>query len=77
MKLCRFQGWTSYWNTIYLDPKYLTDERLIRHEMTHIKQMEEEGKFKFTCRYLWWTLKYGYQDNPYEVEARASEEFKP
>jgi len=39
--------------------------------------MEEEGKFKFTCRYLWWTLKYGYQDNPYEVEARASEEFKP
>ncbi len=77
MKLCRFQGWTSYWNTIYLDPKYLTDERLIRHEMTHIKQMDEEGKFKFTCRYLWWTLKYGYQDNPYEVEARASEEFKP
>jgi len=72
MKLCRFQGWTSYWNVIYLDPEMDTPA-LRRHEMCHIKQMEEEGKIVFTVKYIYWTMKYGYQNNPYEVEARQKE----
>ena len=73
MKLCRFQGWTSYWNTIYLDPTHINDERLIRHEMTHINQMQQDGKFIFTCKYMFWSIKYGYWNNPYEIEARKRE----
>tara|TARA_R110002126_G_scaffold255711_2_gene398764 strand:- start:8265 stop:8534 length:270 start_codon:yes stop_codon:yes gene_type:complete len=73
MKLCKFQGWTSFWNVIYLDPEYLQDEKLIKHEMTHIKQINEEGKIKFSIKYLFWTCRYGYWNNPYEVEARLAE----
>jgi hypothetical protein len=63
MKLCGFQGWTSFWNVIYLDPDHMDDEKLIRHE----------GRLKFSVKYLYFTLRYGYWNNPYEIEAREAE----
>ena len=68
-----FKGWTSFWNTIYLHPDHLGDEPLIRHEMAHIDQINREGRLKFAIKYLYFTIRYGYWDNPYEVEARAAE----
>jgi len=73
MKLCGFKGWTSFWNTIYLDPEHLDDEPLIRHEMAHIDQIQRDGKIVFTLKYLFWTVRYGYWNNPYEIEARQKE----
>ena len=68
-----FKGWTSFWNTIYLHPDHLGDKPLIRHELKHIEQIEAEGRLKFGIKYLYYTIKYGYWNNPYEVEARAAE----
>lgn len=70
---CGFKGWTSFWNTIYVLPGYEKDEPLLRHERKHLEQIDREGKLKFSVKYLYWLLKYGYWQNPYEVEARQAE----
>lgn len=73
MKLCGFQGWTSFWDVIYLDPNHMDDKKLIRHEMKHIEQIKTEGRLKFAVKYVYYTIRHGYWNNPYEVEARKAE----
>lgn len=43
---------------------------LYKHEQAHIEQVKRDGRFKFICKYLYYNIKYGYKNNPYEVEAR-------
>ena len=44
MRACGFQGWTSFWNTIYMAPGYELHEALLRHERKHLEQMQRDGK---------------------------------
>lgn len=46
---------------------------LYNHELVHIEQVRREGRIKFICKYLFYNMKYGYYNNPYEVEARKGE----
>ena len=73
MKLCGFAGWSSFWRTIYVLPGFEHDQRLLRHERCHLDQIERDGRLLFSIKYSWWTIRYGYLNNPYEVEARAAE----
>ena len=73
MRACKFDGWASFWRTIYVMPGFEHDERLLRHERCHLEQIEHDGRILFAFKYSWWTLRYGYYMNPYEVEARAAE----
>lgn len=79
MRLCGFHGWASFWRVAYVLPGYENDQRLIRHEMKHLEQIERDGRLVFSIKYLYWLARHGYRDNPYEVEARAAEsiETKP
>ena len=52
--------------------KDVTD-RLFRHEMEHIYQVREEGWFRFYITYLIHSHKYGYENIPYEMQAREVE----
>ena len=52
---------------VYLKEPLKASDRLIRHEMIHVAQ-----GFKLRT-YLWWWLKRGYKNNPFEREARARE----
>jgi hypothetical protein len=52
----------------------LQDERLIKHEREHARQIEEHGVIGFYARYLWFTLRHGYRNNPLEVSARKAED---
>lgn len=70
---CGFKGWTSFWNTIYVIPGYEKFEPLLRHECKHLEQIGRDGRLLFALKYSWWTLRYGYWLNPYEVEAREAE----
>lgn len=64
-------GWTSLWDTIYYaKADYMVRPDLIAHERCHINQMNRDGKFTFMVKYCYYLLRYGYKDNPYEVEAR-------
>lgn len=73
MKACGFAGWTSFWSTVYVLAGHETDQRLLRHERCHLDQIQREGRICFAVRYLWWLVRYGYQANPYEIEARSAE----
>ena len=44
---------------------------LFRHELEHAYQQVREGVIFFYLKYFWYSLRYGYQDNPFEVAARA------
>lgn len=43
------------------------------HELTHIEQYKRMGILPFLCRYTWYSIKYGYYNNPLEKEARENE----
>lgn len=46
------------------------DEELLYHEKVHIRQQLRGLIVFFLIKYLYYLVKYGYWDNPYEVEAR-------
>ena len=73
MRLCGLRGWTSLWGTIYMWPGYETSHRLLRHEACHLEQIDRDGRIWFCVRYVAWLIRYGYRNNPYEIEARRAE----
>ena len=52
---------------------FLADECWVKHELCHIKQFAEHGYVGFIIKYLWESLKVGYYNNKFEVEAREAE----
>lgn len=52
---------------------FLKDERWVKHELAHVEQYKKHGVLKFLTLYLWYSMKYGYYNNPFEVEAREKE----
>lgn len=73
MRVCGFAGWASYWGTVYIAAGFEGDQGLIRHESKHLEQMARDGRVLFTVKYLYWLCRYGYFNNPYEVEARKAQ----
>lgn len=63
--------------TIYLHntkrEDFLLDARWVKHEMAHIEQYKRLGIVKFLFLYTWYSMKYGYHNNPFEIEAREKE----
>ena len=49
-------------------------KRIFRHELEHGYQQIREGVIKFYLKYFYYSLRYGYHLNPYEIEARKAEE---
>ncbi len=62
----------TFGKTIVVHPSVRITERLIRHELAHVRQWEE-NRWTFPLRYVVSHFRHGYHDNPYEVEARAAE----
>lgn len=55
-------------NILTIGEPYITDIHY-KHEYCHIKQVRREGRLKFIIKYLYYNIKYGYRNNPYETEA--------
>lgn len=58
--------------TILLHPSVPPEPRLIRHELAHVAQWRRHP-FTFPFRYTAAHIRFGYRDNPFELEARAAE----
>jgi hypothetical protein len=54
--------------TIVVNPGVRLSRSLLVHELAHVRQWERDALFPI--RYSLATLRHGYHDNPYEVEAR-------
>ena len=53
--------------------EFLVDSRWLKHELAHVTQYKKYGFVKFLILYGWYSLRYGYYNNPFEVEARSKE----
>jgi hypothetical protein len=64
-------------NTIHLHnvskKAFLDNKSWFRHELTHIQQFKSHGYICFVCKYLYESIKHGYHNNKYEIEARNAE----
>ena len=58
------------WRRVYCLPSKLGDTDLWAHEQVHLQQIQRDGAVRWTVKALWYLLRYGYKDSPYEVEAR-------
>lgn len=52
---------------------FLQDEKWVKHELCHIRQFKQYGYFGFIVRYLLESIRKGYYQNRFEVEARKAE----
>ncbi|HET7114971.1 MAG TPA: DUF4157 domain-containing protein [Hanamia sp.] len=52
---------------------FLKDTKWVKHESCHITQFKKYGFLPFILLYLWESMKHGYYNNKYEVEARNAE----
>ena len=59
------------WNTSRED--FLKNKRWLNHELVHIQQFKHYGFIKFLFLYLLESLKNGYYNNRFEIEAREKE----
>lgn len=69
LRRTRFHGVTLPWG-IYILPEKMGDMVLVRHEEAHAEQIARYGVVGFYTRYVWYTIRHGYWNNPLEVEAR-------
>lgn len=64
-------------NTIFLHntskEEFLRNDCWLKHELCHIRQYQEHGFFGFIWKYLVESLRHGYYNNKFEVEAREAE----
>ena len=51
----------------------LNNDRLLKHELCHIRQYKQHGTIGFLVKYMWESIRKGYYNNRFEVEARATE----
>lgn len=52
---------------------FLQNKKWVRHELCHIKQFRQHGYIGFVAKYVWESLRKGYYNNGFEIEARAAE----
>jgi hypothetical protein len=58
---------------IFILLDHINDKNIYNHEMIHWKQAQELGVVMFYIKYLFFQVRYGYWNNPMEVEARKAE----
>jgi hypothetical protein len=61
------------WRSVYLHPDYLFDERIRRHETAHVAQINRDGPWLWSFLVVYYVLRYGYTNSPYEIDARQAE----
>ncbi len=65
-------------STIYLSgvdrQRFLSDRKWLIHELVHIEQYRRNGFLKFLLLYLLESIRHGYYQNKFEIEARQAED---
>ncbi len=54
--------------------EFLQNKKWVKHELCHVQQFKQHGYLLFLIKYVWESLKKGYCNNKFEVEARAAED---
>ena len=51
---------------------FLSDRSWVCHELKHIQQFQRYGRIRFVLLYLLETIRHGYYNNKFEIEAREA-----
>jgi hypothetical protein len=54
--------------------QFLQHTKWVKHELCHIQQFKQHGFVLFIAKYIWQSIRHGYYNNKYEVEARKAED---
>lgn len=54
--------------------QFLANKKWVQHELCHVAQFKKYGFVNFILQYLWQSLRHGYHQNKFEIEARLAEE---
>jgi hypothetical protein len=57
--------------------EFISNARWVRHEMVHIDQFRRYGNLNFALMYIIESIRKGYLNNRFEVEARLAEFNEP
>jgi hypothetical protein len=60
---------------IFILAEHMHQQALVRHEQCHWQQAQRMGVLRWAITYLWYNLRYGYRENPLEIEARNFSEW--
>ena len=60
--------------TLYSVPVGMVGNIWRKHEECHKEQIRDEGWLLFMVKYLFFNITRGYQNNPYEIDARMKSE---
>lgn len=71
-EMCGFAITTSKKCTRYSCSEDKVDIKWRKHEECHKRQFAYYGWLPFVLMYLWESVKFGYYNNKYEVEARRA-----
>jgi hypothetical protein len=52
----------------------MANRKWLLHELKHVEQYQRYGAIRFILLYLYETVRRGYHNNRFEVEAREAEE---
>ena len=64
--------WSGYVGFAFYPFIFVVDkhsDELIRHEKVHIQQQLDGWIIGFYIKYVYYHFRYGYENNPYEIEA--------
>jgi hypothetical protein len=64
----------TLWRTIFVAPGVRLEPALLLHELGHVRQFEASPTFP--VRYLWESLRRGYEANRYEADAQRYAEHR-
>ncbi|MBC7865962.1 MAG: DUF4157 domain-containing protein [Gloeobacteraceae cyanobacterium ES-bin-316] len=53
--------------------EFLKNTSWVKHELCHVRQFEQHGFFNFILKYIRESIRHGYYNNAFEIEARAAE----
>lgn len=67
----KWQGKVRYPFILFAQSQEDVPDWLFRHEMEHVYQVYRMGCIWFYIKYLLLAIRYGHQNHPYEIEARA------
>ena len=65
----RFDGYAAHWTILLRSRDLVADDDLVTHELCHVWQMQHHA-LRMPLSYVF----RGYEDNPYEREARSAAE---
>ncbi len=58
----------TIWPFIFI--KDTIDDKLLKHEKIHLEQQKRGYLLGFYIKYFYYQIRYGYENNPYEIEAK-------